>query len=133
MNKAAVSDIATVGAEAFVNDVYYKLYDSNRKDLIRLYHDTSVMIWNGIATKGKEPLLLFLEKLPPTQHTILSFDAQPIVCPTNPSTLAALLVVVQGTVLLDNLETRDFHQSITLVQDEAAGSYYISVDVLRLV
>ena len=40
--------------------------------------ETAVLIWNGNSVSGNQEIQSFLEKLPASDHQIVSLDAQPI-------------------------------------------------------
>ena len=48
------------------------------KLLSKLYMDTGLLIWNGNSVMGCMEIQQFLEKLPASEHHIVSLDAQPM-------------------------------------------------------
>lgn len=40
--------------------------------------ETAVLVWNGNPINGNEEIQKYLEKLPSSEHTLLSVDTQPI-------------------------------------------------------
>jgi NTF2-related export protein 1/2 len=40
--------------------------------------DTAVLVWNGSSVAGNMVIQAFLEKLPVSDHQIVSLDAQPV-------------------------------------------------------
>ncbi len=40
--------------------------------------ETAVLVWNGTSVTGNTDIQSFLEKLPPSEHQIISLDAQPL-------------------------------------------------------
>jgi NTF2-related export protein 1/2 len=40
--------------------------------------DTAVLVWNGSSVAGNMVIQAFLEKLPVSDHQIISLDAQPV-------------------------------------------------------
>jgi len=40
--------------------------------------ETAVLVWNGNPVTGNEEIQKYLEKLPASEHTLLSVDTQPI-------------------------------------------------------
>lgn len=40
--------------------------------------ETAVLVWNGTSITGNAEIQTFLEKLPPSDHQIMSLDAQPL-------------------------------------------------------
>ena len=54
--------------------IFYALFQL----LSKLYMETAVLVWNGSSVTGNTEIQAFLEKLPSSEHTIVSLDAQPI-------------------------------------------------------
>lgn len=46
--------------------------------LSKLYMETAVLVWNGSSVTGNSDIQAFLEKLPASEHQIISLDAQPL-------------------------------------------------------
>jgi len=40
--------------------------------------DTAVLVWNGTSVFGCSEIQQFLEKLPSSEHHVISLDAQPM-------------------------------------------------------
>lgn len=40
--------------------------------------ETAVLVWNGSSVSGNTEIQAFLEKLPTSEHQIVSLDAQPL-------------------------------------------------------
>lgn len=45
----------------------------------RLYLETGIQVWNGNGTVGNERIQKFFMELPPSDHTLTTLDAQPII------------------------------------------------------
>lgn len=68
-------DQACRTAEDFTKH-YYESMDKRRHLILRMYMDTSVLVWNGTGTTGKEAIGKFLIDLPVSEHNLWSLDAQ---------------------------------------------------------
>lgn len=40
--------------------------------------DTAILLWNGNPVRGNTDIQAYLEKLPVSEHQIISLDAQPL-------------------------------------------------------
>eukprot|EP00698_Gefionella_okellyi_P016097 TRINITY_DN4582_c0_g1_i1.p1 TRINITY_DN4582_c0_g1~~TRINITY_DN4582_c0_g1_i1.p1 ORF type:complete len:140 (-),score=8.22 TRINITY_DN4582_c0_g1_i1:48-467(-) len=133
-------DTATRGGEIFVQK-FYETYDTARHDLFHFYKESSSVIWNGTCVRGVAALKESFTHLPPTKHTITSFDCQAIAAPSMPSTAAAsaygsIIIQVHGTVQFsDSRQPRTFSQTFVVAQDPATGGahFYVAFDTLRYV
>eukprot|EP00301_Raphidiophrys_heterophryoidea_P003251 c11478_g1_i1.p1 GENE.c11478_g1_i1~~c11478_g1_i1.p1 ORF type:complete len:105 (-),score=14.81 c11478_g1_i1:125-439(-) len=47
--------------------------------MTNLFQDQSTVVWNGIPYRGKIAIAQMLQALPPSKHTVISFDCQPVV------------------------------------------------------
>jgi len=90
--------------------LYYEFIDKKRNLLSKLYMETAVLVWNGNPVTGNEEIQKYLEKLPASEHTLLSVDTQPIYeeAIQNQNTL---LVVAAGTVKFDKKPSQPFCQN----------------------
>ena len=80
VNNSSLSiDIATRGAEQFVN-VYYSAYDSSDRvqAVSKFYRKTSSIVWNGNPVQGDTGMSGLMEKMPLSKHEVQSFDCHPI-------------------------------------------------------
>ncbi|KAF9580846.1 NTF2- export protein 2 [Lunasporangiospora selenospora] len=127
-------DISSKGADQFV-ELYYKLFDTQRGVLNRLYRDSSAILWNGNAYSGITPFSEFYNKLSSSEHIINSYDCHPL--PTqslDPNTPGSIIVNVSGTVKYSNeTNPRLFSQSFVLSPDPTNGSFYVWSDCFRFV
>lgn len=58
----------------------YKLCVKTMIQLIsRMYMETANLIWNGNGISGNDNIQKFCTDLPPSEHTITTLDAQPII------------------------------------------------------
>ncbi|XP_014608528.1 PREDICTED: NTF2-related export protein isoform X1 [Polistes canadensis] len=111
-------DEACRTAEEFTK-LYYENLDKRRYLMSRLYMDAATLIWNGNGVENKENIQKFWTDLPPSEHTIVTLDAQPV---TNPGTSTELtfLIKVSGQVKLEEKSSKPFNQTflITAVGDK---------------
>ncbi|KAJ8971905.1 hypothetical protein NQ317_010975 [Molorchus minor] len=64
-------------AEEFTK-LYYDTVDKRRHVLHKLYLDTGLLAWNGNGVTGSENIQKFIIDLPPSDHSVITLDAQPI-------------------------------------------------------
>ncbi|KAF9169969.1 NTF2- export protein 2 [Mortierella sp. AD010] len=113
-------DISSSGADQFV-ELYYKVYDTQRPVLNRLYRDSSAILWNGNAFSGITPYQEFYNKLASTQSP-------------DPNIPCSIILNVTGTVQYSNeKQKRLFSQSFVLSPDPTNGSFYVWSDCFRFV
>ncbi|KAF9024384.1 NTF2- export protein 2 [Podila verticillata] len=126
-------DISSKGADQFV-ELYYKVFDTQRPVLNRLYRDSSAILWNGNAFSGITPFAEFYNKLSTSEHSIICYDCHPLPTQTGPNTPGSIIVNVSGTVRYSN-ENKDrlFSQSFVLSPDPTNGSFYVWSDCFRFV
>merc|ERR1712071_656841 len=77
VDKKVLLDQANSTALEFTK-LYYEFIDKKRNVLSKLYMETAVLVWNGNSITGNEEIQKYLEKLPASEHTLLSLDTQPI-------------------------------------------------------
>ncbi|KAG0088244.1 NTF2- export protein 2 [Podila epicladia] len=126
-------DISSKGADQFV-ELYYKVFDTQRPVLNRLYRDSSAILWNGNAFSGITPFAEFYNKLSTSEHSVISYDCHPLPTQAGPNTPGSIIVNVSGTVRYSN-ENKDrlFSQSFVLSPDPTNGSFYVWSDCFRFV
>ncbi|KAF9293177.1 NTF2- export protein 2 [Mortierella antarctica] len=126
-------DISSKGADQFV-ELYYKVFDTQRPVLNRLYRDSSAILWNGNAFSGITPFAEFYNKLSPSEHSVTTYDCHPLPTQAGPNTPGSIIVNVSGTVRYSN-EKKDrlFSQSFVLSPDPTNGSFYVWSDCFRFV
>ncbi|KAG0034369.1 NTF2- export protein 2 [Podila clonocystis] len=126
-------DISSKGADQFV-ELYYKVFDTQRPVLNRLYRDSSAILWNGNAFSGITPFAEFYNKLSTSEHSITTYDCHPLPTQAGPNTPGSIIVNVSGTVRYSN-EKKDrlFSQSFVLSPDPTNGSFYVWSDCFRFV
>lgn len=47
--------------------------------MARLYLDNAILVWNGNGTNGNDNIQKYLQELPPSEHSIVTLDAQPVI------------------------------------------------------
>ncbi|XP_060822581.1 NTF2-related export protein [Bombus pascuorum] len=105
-------DQACRTAEEFTK-LYYESVDKRRYLISRLYLDTATLIWNGNGIEGKDNIQKFWTDLLPSDHSILTLDAQPIMGPEMADQLT-FLVKVGGQVKYDDKTSKPFNQSFLI-------------------
>ncbi|KAF9166244.1 NTF2- export protein 1 [Actinomortierella ambigua] len=128
-------DISAKGADQFV-ELYYKLFDTQRAVLNRLYRDSSAILWNGNAYSGVGPFKELYDKMPSSEHNVLSYDCHPLPPGQgqDPTTPGSIIVSVSGTVKYgEESYQRQFFQSFVLSPDPSNGSFYVWSDCFRFV
>ena len=73
---SAITEATTMAAETFVNE-FYTMLDSDRISFTNVFRADSKFIWDGYSCPMSD-LQKFLAATPLTNHTKLSFDAQPV-------------------------------------------------------
>ncbi|EGC31993.1 hypothetical protein DICPUDRAFT_82156 [Dictyostelium purpureum] len=118
-------------AEAFVKEYFYNMFDNNRGELVQLYKDDSVSIWNGTECKGKEHIGKLLAEIPKSKHIVETFDCQPM--PGEDKENPNLLINASGKVTYGESSTHEFHQTFYLAKDPTNPNiFFISFDCIRL-
>lgn len=88
--------------------------------------DNSTFIWNGNDLHGNENIQAFFLQLPRTEHTVHTFDVQPIIGDEN-----LLLIVVSGVHHDVSKNTaHSFQQMFTLFAQD--GKWKILTDNFRI-
>lgn len=67
-------------------------------------------VWNGNGTTGKEEIQKFFQGLPPSEHTITTLDAQPVIDETT-SNQNTLMIMVSGMSRIQGASHKQFQQS----------------------
>ncbi|KAG8983485.1 Nuclear transport factor 2 [Tulasnella sp. JGI-2019a] len=112
-------------AKQFVQ-YYYATFDQNRASLAPLYRPNSALTWEKDQFKGHEAIVEKLTSLPSgVVHQVSTLDAQP-----SNETVASILVMVTGALVIDDNQPMQFSQTFHLLPD--GGSYYIFNDIFRL-
>ncbi|RWW34187.1 hypothetical protein BHE74_00022217 [Ensete ventricosum] len=128
-------------AKAFV-DHYYRTFDGNRAALGGLYHDASMLTFEGDKIQGAAAIVAKLTSLPFQQcaHAISTVDFQP----SGPA--GGMLVFVSGSLqLAGESHTLKFSQVCSLsvfapfiyrlmfhLMPTPQGSFYVLNDIFRL-
>ncbi|XP_026472079.1 NTF2-related export protein-like [Ctenocephalides felis] len=94
-------------AEEFTK-LYYETMDKRRHLMSKLYLDTGILAWNGNGSTGKDAIQKYFSDLPPSEHKLLSLDAQPVL-EDAVSSQHTILILVSGTVKF-NAESTDVKQ-----------------------
>ncbi|KAK9057965.1 hypothetical protein SSX86_022806 [Deinandra increscens subsp. villosa] len=113
---------------AFVEH-YYHLFDSDRSSLSSLYHQSSMLTFEGQKLQGVDDICSKINQLPfdKCHHLISTIDAQP-----TSSYAGGIVVFVSGSLRL-NCEEHPlrFSQMFHLIPTPQ-GSFYVQNDIFRL-
>nr|XP_043611299.1 nuclear transport factor 2B-like [Erigeron canadensis] len=112
---------------AFVEH-YYHLFDSDRASLASLYHQSSMLTFEGQKLQGVDDICSKLNNLPleKCHHIISTIDTQPSSFP------GGIVVFVSGSLLQSGEEhTLRFSQMFHLIPTPE-GSFYLQNDIFRL-
>ncbi|KAK9877156.1 hypothetical protein WA026_016899 [Henosepilachna vigintioctopunctata] len=115
-------------AEEFTK-LYYEAADKRRHLISRLYLDTGLLTWNGNGVIGNEKIQKFYIELPPTDHTLTTLDAQPILDDAVNGQLT-YLIQVSGTVKYQERTPKTFQQNFIVTAE--GGKWKIVSDCFRL-
>ncbi|GAB2259693.1 hypothetical protein Droror1_Dr00010548 [Drosera rotundifolia] len=116
-----------VVGRAFV-DHYCNLFDNDRPSLSSLYHETSILTFEGQRMQGAEEISSKLNALPFDQcrHVVSTVDSQPSLFN------GSIIVFVSGSLQLSGEEHYlRFSQMFHLVPTPQ-GSFYVQNDIFRL-
>ncbi|KAJ2666493.1 Nuclear transport factor 2 [Coemansia sp. RSA 1199] len=115
-----MADINAVAKE-FVT-YYYQTFDSDRKSLLPLYRDVSMLTWEGTQLQGAPNIV---EKIVRIAHKVTTIDAQPSLPNTN-----SVIINVTGQLMFDDEpQPQQFTQTFQLVDHEG---FFIFNDIFRL-
>ncbi|KAI8836878.1 hypothetical protein BJ741DRAFT_604334 [Chytriomyces cf. hyalinus JEL632] len=122
-----MADVVSKGADGFVL-TYYKLYDTQRHMLHKLYKEDAAILWNGNAFAGISSFKDSYLQLPPSVHEYQTYDAQQVGD-------SSILVVVTGAVKLgDKPQPRPFSQTFVLnptIDADGKKVYLVGSDTFR--
>jgi hypothetical protein len=75
------------------------VFDAHRTDLARFFTAHSTLVWEGMVVGGQQYCAKLFEMLPPSKHTIATFDVHPVTGGAEMrGAVNTLLVNVTGTV-----------------------------------
>ncbi|KAG9454149.1 hypothetical protein H6P81_007053 [Aristolochia fimbriata] len=123
----SMEDQLELVARAFV-DHYYYLFDNNRPSLSSLYHQTSLLTFEGQKIQGTENIASKLSQLPfqHCKHFISTMDCQSSPC------AGGIIVFVSGSLQLQGEEHQlRFSQMFQLIPTQQ-GSFFVQNDIFRL-
>ncbi|KAK4008260.1 NTF2-related export protein 1 [Daphnia magna] len=127
IDKRVLIDEACSTALEFTK-LYYDCLDKKRNLLCKLYMETAVLVWNGNSVSGNMQIQSFLEKLPASDHQIVSLDAQPIheeAIKGQPTVMA----VVAGIVRFEKKPAQPFCQNFLITAQDT--KWKVVSDCLR--
>ncbi|EFX71857.1 hypothetical protein DAPPUDRAFT_308659 [Daphnia pulex] len=127
VDKRVVIDEACSTAQEFTK-LYYECLDKKRNLVSRLYMDTAVLVWNGSSVSGNLVIQAFLEKLPVSDHQIVSLDAQPVHDEAIKGQ-STIMVTVAGIVRYEKKPAQPFCQDFLITAQES--KWKVVSDCLR--
>lgn len=105
---------------------YYEHRDK-RKAMKGFYMSNGLLVFNGNNISGDTEVADFLQKLPPTEHMIVTLDAQPIIESNAGKTN---IIQTSGTVKIDSQKSKAFQQSFLITAVDT--KWKIVTDTFRL-
>lgn len=93
--------------------VYYDSLNNKRHLMSRLFLDNAIAVWNGNEVIGKDNIQQFFISLPDIEHTVLTYDVQPVIDETI-SNQQTLLLVVAGTIRIKRQTSKPFQQTFMI-------------------
>lgn len=105
---------------------YYSTFASNRQQIAGLYSDQSCLTYEGEQFMGTEQIMGKMGQLPN-----ITFDGQGAVMDIQPSLNEAILVLVNGSLAIDDSPPMKFTQTFLLAKGGVNG-YYIHNEIFRL-
>ncbi|XP_046651063.1 NTF2-related export protein 1-like [Daphnia pulicaria] len=127
VDKRVLIDEACSTAQEFTK-LYYECLDKKRNLVSRLYMDTAVLVWNGSSVAGNMVIQAFLEKLPVSDHQIISLDAQPVHDEAIKGQ-STIMVTVAGIVRYEKKPAQPFCQDFLITAQES--KWKVVSDCLR--
>ncbi|EPE06200.1 nuclear transport factor 2 [Ophiostoma piceae UAMH 11346] len=113
-------------ADQFV-DFYYNTFDADRKQLVPLYREQSMLTFESSSVLGAGAIVEKLSGLPFQQvkHQVSTKDAQP-------TSNDGVIVLVTGQLLVDEEQRpMNFSQTFHLAKD--ANGYFVYNDIFKLI
>ncbi|KAL8590926.1 hypothetical protein ACOMHN_005249 [Nucella lapillus] len=103
---------ATQAAKEFTN-IYYEYFDKKRHALKNLYLDKASAVWNGRTVSGREAIMRFLEDLPTSLSSLISWDSHPV-DESAFENQTTIVVTTFGRVQFTENKTKSFYQTFLL-------------------
>lgn len=98
-------------------ELFYRQLDKSRGNINGLYHPTlATLIWNGNSVTGLDDIIKFYESLPPTETTLMTVDAQPILDLPTFNGQVTMTVTCAGRMKVGD-KTKFFNESFLLVAE----------------
>jgi len=115
-------------AKQFI-EFYYNTFDNDRKQLVPLYRENSMLTFESTSSLGVSAIVEKLAGLPfqKVKHAVSTLDAQP--------TLEGkgIMILVTGQLLVDEEQRpMNYSQAFQLVQDPQ-GQWFVYNDIFKLV
>lgn len=110
-------------------ELFYQQLDKSRNNISGLYHpQASTLIWNGNSVTGLEDIIKFYEGLPPTETTLMTVDAQPIMDLPAFNGQVTMAVTCAGRMKI-GARTKFFTESFLLVAEN--NKWKVFADTFR--
>lgn len=115
-------------AKQFI-EFYYNTFDTDRKQLVPLYRENSMLTFESASSLGVSNIVEKLANLPfqKVKHAVSTLDSQP--------TLEGkgIMILVTGQLLVDEEQRpMNYSQAFQLVQDPQ-GQWFVYNDIFKLV
>jgi hypothetical protein len=116
-------------AEQFI-EYYYNTFDTDRKTLLPLYREQSMLTFESASVLGAGAIVEKLSGLPfeKVKHQVSTLDAQPTM------NEGGIFILVTGQLLVDEEQRpMNYTQSFQLVKDSTSGQYFVFNDIFKLI
>ncbi|KAF4595552.1 nuclear transport factor 2 [Ophiocordyceps camponoti-floridani] len=116
-------------AKQFI-EFYYNTFDTDRKSLLTLYREQSMLTFESASCRGCNSIVEKLASLPfqRVKHQVATLDAQPSISD------GGIFIMVTGQLLVDEEQRpMNYTQAFQLARDPANGQYFVFNDVFKLV
>jgi hypothetical protein len=115
-------------AKQFI-EFYYNTFDTDRKGLVSLYREQSMLTFESASVLGAQNIAEKLTTLPfeKVKHQVSTLDAQPTI------TEGGIFILVTGQLLVDEEQRpMNYTQAFQLARD-SSGQYFVFNDVFKLI
>ena len=110
---------------------YYPLFGTNRKAIIGVYKDNSLVTYMGKQMQGTQSIMNFFETgitFTKADYKPEDIDCQPILSSPN-----SILVTVNGLVQVDNEQrSLKFNDVFILSTDNSGSNYFVANQTFRI-
>ncbi|PFH62212.1 hypothetical protein XA68_14619 [Ophiocordyceps unilateralis] len=116
-------------AKQFI-EIYYNAFDSDRKSLLSLYREQSMLTFESASCCGSNNIVEKLVSLhfANVKHQVATLDAQPSIAE------GGIFIMVTGQLLVDDEQhPMNYTQAFQLARDPSNGQYFVFNDIFKLV